>query len=340
MINHYYSKSIDTYNSIPNNSIFNNSIPNNSIKFNNINLTLVNKNIYSIILEKLYNCINFSKCYYQILNDTNHLNELKKSEYNVTYHVQGFNYIMFMTTINNKPFHYLISKKELKIYLSQNNMNDIKIYTFNMKTSNMYFYFNTVFDGKIIKNDNTFLISDCYYFNGEDMHGIELKTKFNIINNSLNDILELSFKIKLVTLYKYSDIPKLIFENIKSLNLKINGLIFLPNYSGKFYIYVNDTEFDNLKNNNQLQINVNSNSQCEFFIKKTKIPDVYELFFESTYGNVKEGIAHIPNMKTSRHCRDLLKYQDMIKIKCVKSIKFNKWVPLCQDISELDNVLF
>jgi hypothetical protein len=327
MINHFYSNT--TYN----------SIPHNTIKMNNINLTIVNKCLYSSILEKLYNCINLSKCYYQILNDSIHLNELKKTEYNVTYHIQGFNYLMFMTTINNKPFHCLISKKELKIYLSQNNINDIKIYSFNMKTSNMYFYFNTVFDGKIIKNDNTFMISDCYYLNGEDMHGIELKTKFNIINNILNDILELNFNIKLVTLYKYSDIPKLIFEKMKSSNLKINGLIFLPNYSGKFYIYVNDSEFDNIKSN-QLQINTNLNSQCEFIIKKTKIPDVYELFFESSYGHVKEGIAHIPNMKTSKYCKELLKCQDMIKIKCVKSIKFNKWVPLCQDISELDNVLF
>ena len=327
----------------------------NTVKINNINLTLVNKNLYSSILDKLYKCINLSKCYYQILNDNIYLNELKKTEYNVTYHIQGFNYMMFMTTINNKPFHCLISKKELKIYLSQNNINDIKIYTFNMKTSNMYLYFNTVFDGKIIKSDNTFMITDCYYLNGEDMHGIELKTKFNIINNILNDILELNFNIKLITLYKYSDIPNLIFEKMKSLNLKINGLIFLPNYSGKFYIYVNDNEFDNIKNNQanietnietnlqinkNLQINTNLNLYCEFFIKKTKIPDVYELYFESSYGNVKEGIAHIPNMKTSKYCKELLQYQDMIKIKCVKSIKFKKWVPLCQDITELDNVLF
>jgi hypothetical protein len=328
MMNHFYS-----------NQVYN-SIKNNTIKINNINLTLVNKNLNFSILEKLYNCINLSKCYYQILNDNAHLNELKKTEYNVTYHVQGFNYIMFMTTINNKPFHCLISKKELKIYLTQNNLNDIKIYTFNMKTSNMYLYFNTVFDGKIIKNDSTFLISDCYYLNGEDMHAVELKTKFNIINNVLNDILELNFKLKLVTLYKYSDIPKLVFENMKNANLKINGLIFYPNYSGKFYIYVNDAEFDNIKNNNQVQINKISNSECDFFIKKTKIPDVYELYFDSSYGNVKEGIAHVPNMKTSRFCKELLKNQDMVKIKCVKSIKFNKWVPLCQDISELDNVLF
>lgn len=326
---------INQFNSNP---VFN-SIKNNTIKINNINLTLVNKNLNFSILEKLYNCINLSKCYYQILNDNIHLNELKKSEYNVTYHVQGFNYIMFLTTINNKPFHCLISKRELKIYLTQNNLNEIKIYTFNMKTSNMYLYFNTVFDGKIIKNDSTFLISDCYYLNGEDMHAIELKTKFNIINNILND-LEINFNLKLVTLYKYSDIPKLIFENMKNINFKINGLIFLPNYSGKFYIYVNDTEFENIKNNNQIQININTNSECDFFIKKTKIPDVYELFFDNSYGNVKEGIAHIPNMVTSKYCKELLKNQDMVKIKCVKSVKFNKWVPLCQDISELDNVLF
>lgn len=326
---------INQFNSNP---VFN-SIKNNTIKINNINLSLVNKNLNFSILEKLYNCINLSKCYYQILNDNNHLNELKKSEYNVTYHVQGFNYIMFLTTINNKPFHCLISKRELKIYLTQNNLNEIKIYTFNMKTSNTYLYFNTVLDGKIIKNDSTFLISDCYYLNGEDMHAIELKTKFNIINNILND-LEINFNLKLVTLYKYSDIPKLVFENMKNTNLKINGLIFLPNYSGKFYIYVNDTEFENIKNNNQIQININTNSECDFFIKKTKIPDVYELFFDNSYGNVKEGIAHIPNMVTSKYCKELLKNQDMVKIKCVKSVKFNKWVPLCQDISELDNVLF
>ena len=45
-------------------------------------------------------------------------------------------------------------------------------------------------------------------------------------------------------------------------------------------------------------------------------------------------------MVTSKYCKELLKNQDMVKIKCVKSVKFNKWVPLCQDISELDNVLF
>jgi hypothetical protein len=45
-------------------------------------------------------------------------------------------------------------------------------------------------------------------------------------------------------------------------------------------------------------------------------------------------------MITSRHCKNLLKEKDVEKIKCIKSIKFNKWVPICQDISELDNVLF
>jgi hypothetical protein len=221
------------------NSIYN-SINYNTIKINNINLTLVNKNLYSIILEQLYQKLNFSKCYYQIINDNIHLNELKKTEYNVTYHIQGFNYIIFMTTINKKAYHFLISKKELKIFLSQNNLNDIKIYTFNMKTTNMFLYYGTIFDGKIIKNDNTFMIYDCYYLNGEDMHGIELKTKFNIINNILSDITQLNFNIKLISLHKYIDIPKLVFEYVKKSNIKINGLVFLPNYSGKFYIYVND----------------------------------------------------------------------------------------------------
>jgi hypothetical protein len=315
-----------------------NSIKNNTIKINDIQLSLVNKNLYVSILENLYNRINFSKCYYQIINDTMQLNEIKNIEYNVTYHIQGYNYIMFMTTINKKPFHCLISKKELKIYLSQNNINNIKIYTFNMKTSNMFLYYDTIFDGKIINNDHTFMIYDCYYLNGEDMHGIELKTKFNLINNILTDITELNFNLKIIKIQKYNDIPKMVFEDIKNSNLKINGLVFLPNFSGKFYIYVNDTEFENIKNNTQTQIN--HNSEFNFILKKTKIPDVYELFYESSYGLIREGIAHIPNMVTSKYCKELLKDKDMIKMNCVKSVKFNKWVPLCQNISELDNVLF
>jgi hypothetical protein len=315
-----------------------NSIKNNTIKINDIQLSLVNKNLYVSILEKLYSRINFSKCYYQIITDIAQLNEIKNVEYNVTNHIQGYNYIMFLTTINKRPFHCLISKKELKIYLSQNNMNNIKIYTFNMKTKNMFLYFDTIFDGKIINNDHTFMIYDCYCLNGEDMHGIELKTKFNLVNNIIIDITQLNFNLKIIKLQKYNDIPKMIFEDLKTSNYKINGLVFLPNFSGKFYIYVNDTEFDNIKNNIQTQIN--HNSQYDFILKKTKIPDVYELFFECSYGLIREGIAHIPNMVTSKYCKELLKNKDSIKMNCVKSVKFNKWVPLCQDISELDNVLF
>ncbi len=75
-------------------------------------------------------------------------------------------------------------------------------------------------------------------------------------------------------------------------------------------------------------------------MKKTQLPDVYELYIDTSTGLIREGIAHIPNLKISHYCQELFKNKETIKMICIKSIKFNKWVPLIQDITELSSVIF
>ena len=69
-------------------------------------------------------------------------------------------------------------------------------------------------------------------------------------------------------LYNFSELPDLIFNKLKTTELKINGLMFLPEYTGKYYIYTNDNEFDELKNNSNNNVTItikktNTNSEIE-----------------------------------------------------------------------------
>jgi hypothetical protein len=114
------------------------------------------------------------------------------------------------------------------------------------------------------------------------------------------------------------------------------GFFFLPEFSNKYYIYTNDQEFELLKNNNYIKPSNNSNN--EFLMKKTNLPDVYELFNESDKKSC--GIAHIPNIKTSHYFRTIFKDKNCSKVNCIKSEKTKKWVPLCDDFLDYSDIIF
>ena len=40
----------------------------------------------------------------------------------------------------------------------------------------------------------------------------------------------------------------LVYNKIRNSDFKINGITFLPIRSNRVYIYINDTEFENIKN--------------------------------------------------------------------------------------------
>ena len=315
-------------------------------KIGNANVQQLDSNLYPQVLDKIYSNVNFQKIRYQILNNKSYLDEIKSSKHYITPHFQGYNYLLIFMVINNVKYNLLIMKN-LKFWKEQNNIQDIKIYKFD--TNNSYIDYNTIsiFDGKMINNSNksSFIINDIY---NKTMENLTLPEKLELVNDILNKIKindNHNFDCKVCRLYNFSELPDLVFNKLKTTELKINGLMFLPEYTGKYYIYTNDNEFDELKNNNNNNVTItikktNTNSEIEFYMKKTNVPDVYELYDNDETNIVKEGIAHIPNMKTSHYFRNIFQNKNMIKINCIKSDKFNKWIPICDDYIDYSESIF
>jgi hypothetical protein len=315
-------------------------------KIGNASVQQLDSNLYPQVLDKIYSNVNFQKIRYQILNNRSYLDEIKSSKHYITPHFQGYNYLLIFMVINSVKYNLLIMKN-LKFWKEQNNMQDIKIYKFD--TNNSYIDYSTIsiFDGKMINNSNksSFIINDIY---NKTMENLTLPEKLELVNDILNKIKindNHNFDCKVCRLYNFSELPDLVFNKLKTTELKINGLMFLPEYTGKYYIYTNDTEFDELKNNSNNNVTItikktNTNSEIEFYMKKTNVPDVYELYDNDETNLVKEGIAHIPNMKTSHYFRNIFQNKNMIKINCIKSDKFNKWIPICDDYIDYSESIF
>ena len=315
-------------------------------KIGNASVQQLDSNLYPQVLDKIYSNVNFQKIRYQILNNRSYLDEIKSSKHYITPHFQGYNYLLIFMVINSVKYNLLIMKN-LKFWKEQNNMQDIKIYKFD--TNNSYIDYSTIsiFDGKMINNSNksSFIINDIY---NKTMENLTLPEKLELVNDILNKIKindNHNFDCKVCRLYNFSELPDLVFNKLKTTELKINGLMFLPEYTGKYYIYTNDTEFDELKNNSNNNVTItikktNTNSEIEFYMKKTNVPDVYELYDNDETNIVKEGIAHIPNMKTSHYFRNIFQNKNMIKINCIKSDKFNKWIPICDDYIDYSESIF
>ena len=83
-----------------------------------------------------------------------------------------------------------------------------------------------------------------------------------------------------------------------------------------------------------------SNNIGIFEVRKTDIPDVYDLYLTSQEKKlVRLGIAHIPNMKISHMCQDIFRYKNKEVMKCVHFQKFNKWIPMSKiDNEKIDNI--
>ena len=63
----------------------------------------------------------------------------------------------------------------------------------------------------------------------------------------------------------------------------------------------------------------------KLWLKKTDITDVYDI--HENLESERLGIAHIPNLKISHMCQNLIN-NDPIRFLCIYNKNFKKWIPI------------
>jgi hypothetical protein len=316
--------------------------------------TLVDSDVKNKIIDYLYSKLDLSKHRYIMINNIQKLKFLQDNEHYVSPNFRGYNYLLIMITVNDINYCVAIDRKKLSYHKSQLDMKTIFVNQITMNTSDSL-YKGTIFDGKLIQsvNGHIFLIQDCFYLMGNKMLDVEMKEKMNKIDSILKTHFRKdkgpycnNFEFKLNKLSSYTELESLI-ESLPKISLGTNGLVFYPKFSGVTNLHIE-------KKNDKVEISSNNKEVIEqksyhiihdfvnflksrsygyetggktkiLWLSKTLIPDVYDIS-EKENGD-KEGIALIPNLKTSQMCDSIIG-EKPLKFNCIFSNKFKKWIPL------------
>jgi hypothetical protein len=316
-------------------------------------VTITEDDIKSKVIDYLYNTLNLSKYRYVMLNNIQKLTFLQDNEHYVSPNYKGHNYFLIFMIINNKNICVLIDRKKLSYHKNQLELYHIYITKIIVNTKAPIFT-GTIFEGKVIQKNNNFyfLIQDCFCLMNKKIIDMEINEKMSYLNDVIKENFTgnnicYNFNFKLNKLYKYADIENLIYNIIPNCGINSNGLIFYPKISGIVVLFIDKkVEKINIESNQNEQIISRSfdliynfkeflNSRTYsyeketkkkiLFIKKTDIPDVYNLYEKKDMP--KLGIAHIPNLKISHYCQKHIT-TELIQCTCIYSNKFQKWIPL------------
>ena len=206
---------------------------------------------------------------------------------------------------------------------SQQKKKDIQIYPINISVTKD-FYHGTIMEGIYFRIDDTryLVIDEVYMLAGQNQL---LKPKDSRLNEltqfiTKNTMRNQNFNIFVAQFFQ-TDKKNLqeLYEKIKS-DTKIQEIIFYPKiYGRKIYSY---TVLDS-------DLVENIIKYIRFIMQKTDKADVYNLLSSSS-GN-KIAIAYIPDMETSKRCKQWFKdnkSKKELNVKCQIDTEKNKWIPI------------
>ena len=332
------------------------------IKFgSSYGILLKDNNLKKNIISYLFSNIDLSKYRYSMLKNEKNLHFLKNNSHYVTPNFKGVNYLMLFMMYNNRKYCVLIDKKNLSYH--QNSINYYKLNIIKVRMfTNQNLFNGTILDGKLIMEKNYFLIKGCYVMMNNSLENMEMSQKLGYLNSILKNNFNGkkycdNFIFKLSKLYNYDDIEDIkLRANKKDKNdIPIVGLEFFPKFSGISIVWLNRKETKSITINNGSRTTIsnqeknienfsydlihnlpkvlmnrsysyeNSDDKKKFYLKKTNITDVYNVY--KLKDKKRIGIAHIPNFKISRNCQEKIT-NDYTECECVYYPKFKKWIPI------------
>ncbi len=322
------------------------------VKFGDADAFLINDENKLKIIDYIFSLIDLSKYKYNMLDNMQQLNFLKTHEHFVSPNFKGYNYFLLfnkvtkMTNEGKKEFSQCIAIDKKNLSYNKKTIDIKKVFMYKIKLMAAPNIFRgTLFDAKLIKN--IMLIKDCYYLGGNSIIDMEMTEKMIYLDNNIATQFQKNgcenFKLKINKLYKYNMLDKLVNDIIPKCELEISGLVFYPKISGVSYIYTEKKQAEKISiENNSIVPNESYNMihQIKEFLESrvysyeingvtkildvepTNITDVYNVYED----NKKIGIAHVPNLKVSKYCKQNIKQKT--KCVCILHKQFNRWIPL------------
>ena len=312
----------------------------NAIKFCNKKGLEINDSIFkNIITKKLNNYdLNHEEKNYRFL-DNSLINYLKINKHLVTLSSFGKKNLLYLTRINNKKYCFFINKKSGIIVSVRYRFKDN--------------YFNdTILDGELLKdNNNTWIFSiiDIIVNQGNSTDKYPLQQRLDMLNEMIDnnfkrdtnlDVAEL--EVKKYFEYKYMNDLYDTYKN--KLSYRCSGFIFkniIINEKYLLYIFQENRTKKSITNHTNCKINT-SNDIISFHIKKTDLPDIYELYCSKDNSLFKYGIASINTMACSKFVNKLFEDNSNkdINVKCSYHKEFNKWISYeeVSDISDYETI--
>jgi hypothetical protein len=223
---------------------------------------------------------------------------------------------------------------------------------------------DTIFDGEMVKTNSgnwLYLMNDIMVHCGSHLTEYNFIKRINLLYQTLlhmftPDIYDICrFLVK--KYFTYDEAMKILTEHIQSVDYSCRGIYFKPLFlkfrdvlinfddnlvkkvertkykhlksfmlkeDGKHLIESSDTSSTSSKDNDTIIL---TTSVREFLVRKTSLPDVYELLDDK---HALIGTACVPSLNVSKYMRDIFKNKnivDTVTIPCVFSQQFNKWVP-------------
>lgn len=334
-----------------------------TVKFGMADSLIINDvGLKSKIIDFLFSSINLSEYRYNMLNNLQKLQFLKENEHYVTPNFMGYNYLLLFLTIDGNKLCVAVDKKRLSYHKNQVILKKVFMYKILVNAQSSIFK-GTIFDCKLIhsiENDNHkklykyfMLIKDCYYLMGNKIIDLEIKQKITHLDNVIrtqftNGSKCHNFIFKINKLYNYENLKELIENVIPDCKIKCQGLVFYPKYSGINVVYLDKpqekVEISSTNAGNTIEaksydliVNMAEYLKCrnysyetngklkKLWIKNTNIPDVFNVYDENE--DNKLGIAHIPNLKISHMCKEIVG-NDSVKFLCRFDKDFKKWIPV------------
>jgi DNA-directed RNA polymerase subunit M/transcription elongation factor TFIIS len=200
------------------------------------------------LVNYIFNVVDLSRFKYELLQFDTELHQLVEKKYFLSANFSGSNCLLIFTKIRDTYHSCLIDRKTLSYNRQKINVNDVNTFPVNLKLDREI-YNGTIFDGIYVQGKKkTFVITDVYFFKGQDYTMSKLDSKlltiFSYLRSNYNENEKNNSIILTVNkLYPLGDIETLVEVDIPKIkDFFVRGIAFYPEKSGTKLIYLYGNE--------------------------------------------------------------------------------------------------